>query len=33
MGEIPAADRGVLWGVLGAATLWGMFGPGKKNRK
>jgi hypothetical protein len=32
MGDIPAADRNFLWGVVGAATLWGMFGPGKKKK-
>jgi hypothetical protein len=29
-GDIPVNDRGILWGVVGAATLWGVFGPGKK---
>lgn len=32
-GEIPASDKGILWGVLAAATLWGVFGPGKKDRR
>ena len=32
-GEIPVSDRGILWGVVGAATLWGVFGPGKKKDK
>ena len=31
-GEIPANERGILWGLVGAATLWGLFGPGKKNK-
>jgi hypothetical protein len=29
-GAVPGADKGILWGVVGAATLWGVFGPGKK---
>lgn len=32
-GEIPASDKGILWGIVGAVTLWGVFGPEKKNRK
>jgi hypothetical protein len=32
-GDVPGADKGILWGVVGAATLWGIFGPGKKDRK
>jgi hypothetical protein len=29
-GEIPASDKGILWGFLGVVTLWGVFGPGEK---
>lgn len=29
-GGISNNDKGILWGVVGAATLWGVFGPGKK---
>lgn len=32
-GEIPASERGILFGVIGAAALWLFFGPGKKERK
>jgi hypothetical protein len=32
-GEIASNDKGILWGVVGAATLWGVFGPGKKDKK
>jgi hypothetical protein len=32
-GEIASNDKGILWGVVGAATLWGVFGPGKKKDK
>ena len=32
-GKIASNDKGILWGVVGAATLWGVFGPGKKDRK
>jgi hypothetical protein len=33
-GDVPAADKGILWGIVGAVTLWGVFGPGrKKDRK
>jgi hypothetical protein len=29
-GDIAKNDKGILWGIVGAATLWGVFGPGKK---
>ena len=29
-GRIPPSEKGLLWGVLGAATLWALFGPGTK---
>jgi hypothetical protein len=29
-GEIPVQDKGILWGIVGAATLWGVFGPKNK---
>ena len=32
-GDVPAGDKGILWGIVGAVTLWGVFGPGKKGRK
>ena len=32
-GEVPAQDKGVLLGVVGAAALWGLFGPGKKKKE
>jgi hypothetical protein len=25
--EIGSQERGVLWGLVGVATLWGVFGP------
>lgn len=31
--EIPVQDKGILWGIVGAATLWVVFGPGKKKGK
>ena len=31
-GGVPVQDKGILWGVVGAATLWGVFGPGRKKK-
>jgi hypothetical protein len=30
-GQISGGDKGILWAFVGAVTLWGVFGPGKKD--
>ena len=32
-GDIPASERGVLWAVVGAVVLWGVFGPRNRREK